>query len=203
MYIEKYPWMSIDDDWGRPRSVPDRPIRPSPSCSKKTAPFPSYPWTDNVWPSRPVLGYFGRTGWLRTLDDLDNADILTLRWFLAGWLSAGWTQSGRASCWLAVRAGSRLAGRNVNRLRAGWISWVLGFRILFYRRGRRSRYIPSNSYTLGLSTGSILIGWMNLPRGTCGSCSVRYSGGYYSGYLNVDAGYIPKTYKFLERHQRR
>jgi hypothetical protein len=52
MYIGKYPWMPIDDDRGRPRSVPDRPIRPSPS---------------RVWPSRPVLSNFGRTGRLRTL----------------------------------------------------------------------------------------------------------------------------------------
>ena len=67
MYIEKYPWMPIDDDRGRPRSVPDRPIRPSPSRLKMTAPFPSYHRTDGVWPSRPVLSNFGRTGRLITL----------------------------------------------------------------------------------------------------------------------------------------
>ena len=67
MYIEKYPWMPIDDDRGRPRSVPDRPIRLSPSRLKMTAPFPSYPRTDGGWPSRPVLRNFGRTGRLRTL----------------------------------------------------------------------------------------------------------------------------------------
>ena len=67
MYIEKYPWMPIDDDRRRPRSVPDRPIRPSPSRLKMTAPFPSYPQTDGVLPSRPVLSNFGRTGRLRTL----------------------------------------------------------------------------------------------------------------------------------------
>jgi len=60
--------MSIDDDQGRPRSVPDRPIHPSPSCLKKTALFPSYPWTDGVWLSCLVLCYFGRTGRLRTLE---------------------------------------------------------------------------------------------------------------------------------------
>jgi len=67
MYIEKYPWMPIDDDRGRPRSVPDRPVRQSPSRLKMTAPFPSYPRTDGVRPSRPVLSNFGRTGRLRTL----------------------------------------------------------------------------------------------------------------------------------------
>jgi len=77
MYIEKYPWMPIDDDRGRPRSVPDRPIRPSPSRLKMTAPFPSYPRTDGVWPSRPVLSNFGRTGRLRTLH-IDHSTIYHL-----------------------------------------------------------------------------------------------------------------------------
>jgi len=67
MYPEKNPWISTDDTWGRQGSVPGRPLRPSPSCLKKTAPFPSYPRTDGDSPSRPVLRNFGRTGRLRTL----------------------------------------------------------------------------------------------------------------------------------------
>jgi hypothetical protein len=34
-------------------SVIGRPNRPSPSCSRKAAPFPSFPGTDGVSPSRP------------------------------------------------------------------------------------------------------------------------------------------------------
>ena len=45
----------MDDHRGRLFSVPGRPFRPSPSCLKKTAPFPSYPRTDGITPSRPVL----------------------------------------------------------------------------------------------------------------------------------------------------
>jgi len=59
--------------------------------------------------------------------------------------------------------------------------------------------ILSNSYILGLSARSILIGRVNLPRGACGSG--RYSGGYSGGYPHVDSGFIPKTYKFLECHR--
>jgi len=49
----------------------------------------------------------------------------------------------------------------------------------------RSRSPLSNSYTLGLSARSILIGRVNLPRGACGRG--RYSGGYYGGYPHVDS----------------
>jgi hypothetical protein len=68
MYIEKYPWMPIDDGRGWPHSVPVRPIHPSPSHLKMTAPFPSYLRTDSVWPSRPNLSNFGQMGRLRTLN---------------------------------------------------------------------------------------------------------------------------------------
>jgi len=67
MYPEKNPWISTDDARGRQGSVPGRPLRPSPSCLKQTAPFPSYPRTDGDLPSRPVPRNFGRTGRLRTL----------------------------------------------------------------------------------------------------------------------------------------
>jgi hypothetical protein len=53
----------------------------------------------------------------------------------------------------------------------------------------------SNSYTLGLSARSILIGRVNLPRGVCGS------GGYSGGYPHVDSEFILMTYKFLEHHR--
>jgi len=42
-----------------------------------------------------------------------------------GWLSAGWTQCGRASSWLAVRAGSWLAGRNLDGLTLRWLDAIL------------------------------------------------------------------------------
>jgi len=41
------------------------------------------------------------------------------------WLSADWMQSGRASSWLAVRAGSRLAGRNLDGLTLRWLDAIL------------------------------------------------------------------------------
>jgi len=59
--------------------------------------------------------------------------------------------------------------------------------------------VPSNSYTLGLSARSILIGRVNLPRGACGRG--RYIGGYSGGNPHVDSGFVPKTYKLLERHR--
>ena len=71
MYAEKNPWISTDDARGRQGSVPGRPLRPSPSCLKQRAPFPSYARTDGDSPSRPVPRNFGRTGRLRTL--LENA----------------------------------------------------------------------------------------------------------------------------------
>ena len=103
-------------------------------------------------------------------DNLDNPDILTLRWILASWMrcaQADWQLLecnldalalgllyGVALCWLDVIctgklcaiwmlswwAGNRLAAHNVNQRRADWISWVLWFRILFYRRGKQSRH---------------------------------------------------------------
>jgi len=42
-------------------------------------------------------------------DDLDNPDILTLRWFLASWMRS-------------AQAGSQLAGRNLDGLALGWLT---------------------------------------------------------------------------------
>ena len=42
--------MSVDDGRGR---LVGRHCRPSPSCLKKTAPFPSCPWTDGDFAARP------------------------------------------------------------------------------------------------------------------------------------------------------
>ena len=45
MYNAEDPWMSVDDGRGR---LVGRHCRPSPSWLKKTAPFPSCPWTDGT-----------------------------------------------------------------------------------------------------------------------------------------------------------
>jgi len=45
MYTAQDPWMSADDGRGR---LLRRHCRPSPSCLKKTAPFPSCPRTDGT-----------------------------------------------------------------------------------------------------------------------------------------------------------
>jgi len=51
---------------------------------------------------------FGRADFWPAGDDLDNADILTLRWFLASWIRS-------------AQAGSQLAGRNLDGLALGWL----------------------------------------------------------------------------------
>ena len=60
-------------------------------------------------------------------------------------------------------------------------------------------WITSGSYTLGLSARSILIGLVNLPRGA--GASGGYIAGFSGRYPDVDSGFIPKTYKCLERHR--
>ena len=92
MYIEKYPWMPIDDDRGRPRSVPDRPIRPSPSRLKMTAPFPSYPRTDGMTPSRPVLSSSRTDGDGSAVRDLARTDGTAGSPSIPSWhMNDGWT----------------------------------------------------------------------------------------------------------------
>jgi hypothetical protein len=53
--LRKPPGQIPSQHQGRLFSVASRSFRLSPSCLKKTAPFPSYPRTDGMTPSGPIL----------------------------------------------------------------------------------------------------------------------------------------------------
>jgi len=74
-------------------------------------------------------------------DDLDNADILTLRWVLASWMRS-------------AQAGSQLAGRNLDGLALGWL----------YGLALGCLYGLALGCLYGLAPGwldAILMGWLS------------------------------------------